>query len=153
MNTTPVAGLISASADETREVGGQLGRTLQLGDVVLLHGDLGAGKTTLTQGLLRALDISAPVNSPTFVIVANYEGHLADGARVPVRHVDLYRLNDAEEIESTGYFDLIDDSDAIAIVEWPERAGSHLPEKYILVEIDFAGTDARSITVTRRKGE
>ncbi len=152
MSSNPAASQVSTSAEQTREIGALLGMALLPGDVVLLHGDLGAGKTTLTQGLLRALGVNVQVNSPTFVIVANYEGSLADGVPVSVRHVDLYRLDDPGEIESTGYFDLIEDPDAILIIEWPERAGPHLPERYILVEIDFAGADARNIAVSRRTG-
>ncbi|MCC6944269.1 MAG: tRNA (adenosine(37)-N6)-threonylcarbamoyltransferase complex ATPase subunit type 1 TsaE [Thermomicrobiales bacterium] len=142
----------TTSAEETRAAGASLAAQLVPGDVLLLHGDLGAGKTTLTQGLLAGLGVDAPVSSPTFVLVSDYAGHVASGEPVAIHHIDLYRLNEPSELDSTGYFDLIDETGGLLIVEWPERAASCLPERYVLVTIDFAGEDARTITIDDRSG-
>lgn len=139
----------STGPEDTRRFGEELASVLQEGDVVLLHGDLGAGKTTMTQGILRGLGVTSGVSSPTFVLVAEHRGRLREGPDVLIRHADLYRLDDLAELESFGYADLIDDPTGIVIVEWPERAGATLPEHYLLVTIDFAGHDARRITVQR----
>lgn len=146
------SAFVSPSAETTREAGACLGSQLQPGDIVLLHGDLGAGKTTFTQGLLRALAVAQPVNSPTFVLVGDYQGTLPSGESVAICHADLFRLTDPDELESFGYFDLIDDPAVITIIEWPERAGDHLPERYLLVTLEFAEQDARRLTFDDRRG-
>jgi tRNA threonylcarbamoyladenosine biosynthesis protein TsaE len=132
---------------ETRALAGRLAGVLRPGDVLLLHGDLGAGKTTFTQGLLAALHETAPVQSPTFTLVAEHEGVLADGTRIVVHHIDLYRLDDPDEVDSFGYEELIDTDDAIVIVEWPERAAHIRPERFLLVTFSFAGPDQRDIGI------
>ncbi len=149
--TAPLV-LLSTSAGQTFDLGAQLGAQVEPGDVLLLHGDLGAGKTTLTQGLLQALGVAGPVHSPTFILVAEYEGTTQTGEAMLIRHADLYRLTDPGEVESFGYLDLIEDSAGILIVEWPERAGDHLPERYLLVTLEFAGQDARRLTFDDRRG-
>ena len=103
----------SSSATETEAVGARLAAVLQLGDVVGVAGDLGAGKTTFVRGACRALGVEAPVTSPTFTIGHRYEG------RVPVAHLDLYRL---DGIGPEGWGDLEPYFDGtICFVEWPER--------------------------------
>ncbi|MBA2278337.1 MAG: tRNA (adenosine(37)-N6)-threonylcarbamoyltransferase complex ATPase subunit type 1 TsaE [Chloroflexia bacterium] len=125
------------------QVGAALGRQLQRGDVVLLHGDLGAGKTTLAQGIAAALDVAGPVQSPTFTLAAEYDARLPDSTPVRLYHLDLYRLTDPAELESIGYEEYITPPDGVTVIEWPERAGHWLPETYLLITIAHDGAARR----------
>jgi tRNA threonylcarbamoyladenosine biosynthesis protein TsaE len=111
--------------------------------VLLLHGDLGAGKTTLTQGIAAGLGIEEPVQSPTFILVSE---HPENRRGVPLFHLDLYRL-DGADLESTGWEDLIARTDALVVVEWPERAADWLPESYLLIQLEQTGPDLRRLIV------
>jgi len=134
-----------------RELGDRLSRFLRRGDVVLLHGDLGAGKTTLVQGLAQGLGIDGPVQSPTFGIVAEHEGLGPDGERLILYHLDLYRLTDPNELDSIGYDQYLEPHDGVSTIEWPERAGDWLPDRFILVTIEHEGPDVRHVTITRHE--
>lgn len=101
--------------------GERLGRELPVGTVVLLSGDLGAGKTTLAQAIARGARVTEAVTSPTFTLVQEY-----DSARGPLRHLDLYRLRGAHELDALGWDELVA-GDALCVVEWPERAGDRVP--------------------------
>lgn len=147
MTASPTLRILTHSAPDSQALGERLGRLATVGTLMLLHGDLGAGKTTLTQGIARGLGIVAPIQSPTFTLVAEYDGH--DGAGNPLRlyHLDLYRLTDASELDSFGFDDYLTPSDGVTVVEWPERAGSRLPPAYLLVQLAQAGAGQREITV------
>ncbi|CAA9548829.1 MAG: tRNA threonylcarbamoyladenosine biosynthesis protein TsaE [uncultured Thermomicrobiales bacterium] len=132
-----------------RDLGQCLARTLDHGDVVLLHGDLGAGKTTLVQGLARGLRIAGPIQSPTFGIVSEHKGVGRRGDPLILYHLDLYRLEDVEDLESFGYGAYLDPQDGVSAIEWPERAGSWLPDRFTLVTIQHAGADLRHVTIAR----
>ena len=126
------------SAAETEAFGALLAGLLSPGDVVLLRGDLGAGKTTLVRGACRALGIDEPITSPTFTI-----GHLYQGT-APVAHLDLYRftgLSNAEWGDLEPYFD-----GTIAFVEWPEAGHGALPPAAISLELEHVGPDERRIS-------
>src|SRR4051812_18043878 len=110
----------TASAEETERAGAELAAGLRPGAVVLVSGELGAGKTTFVRGALRALGVTEAVTSPTFVV-----GVLYDGAAGPLAHLDLYRLAGLED-EDPGLLDPYFGDDTITFVEWPERAGSVL---------------------------
>lgn len=140
--------LISRSADETRTIGVRLGRSLRSGDVVLLHGDLGSGKTTLTQGIAQGLGVAGEVRSPTFTLVGEHAGHTAHGAPLLLYHLDLYRLPGPEELESFGFEEYLTPTGGVAVIEWPERAGDWLPDAYLLVRLDQLGDDTRRLTLT-----
>lgn len=131
----------TTSADETRALGARIAAMLVQGDVLLLHGDLGAGKTTLTQGIGAALGMAGLAQSPTFSLVVDTP--LPNGAIF--RHIDLYRLDEPSELDDLGFDDLTSDPSAITLIEWPERAAEMLPEAYLLIEIDPPGPDRRSI--------
>ncbi len=131
----------TASAEETRALGARVAPLLEPGDVVLLHGDLGAGKTTLTQGIGAALGMAQRAQSPTFSLVVDTP--LPGG--IVLRHIDLYRLDDPAELDALGFDDLTSDLEAITLVEWPERAEGMLPDTYLLIELDSAGPDRRTI--------
>ena len=134
----------TSSADETRALGGRLADALEPGDVVLVSGELGAGKTTLIRGACRALGVTEPVTSPTFTIGQRYAG------RVPVSHLDLYRLADLGTEDPALLADYLEPG-SIAFVEWPEIGGAEptleAAGKVIAVEIRHAGGDAREVIV------
>jgi tRNA threonylcarbamoyladenosine biosynthesis protein TsaE len=128
------------SPRRTEEVGAELARQLRPGDVVLVSGELGAGKTTLVRGAARELGVTDPVTSPTFTIGSRYRG------RMPIAHLDLYRLEDLGA-EEPGLLDEYLTADAAVFVEWP-AAGAHVLDPAFVVEIEHAGGDRRRITIT-----
>ena len=105
----------TCSRDETIALGERLGRLLAPGDVLVLTGDLGAGKTQLTKGIAQGMGVTADVTSPTFTIEMVYEG-----AEMPLYHFDLYRLDDSAQLEDTGIFDVLG-SDGVCSIEWGEQ--------------------------------
>lgn len=143
---SPHTGTV-AGAEGMRRLGATIARRIEPGDIVLLHGDLGAGKTTLAQGIAAALGVTRTVQSPTFTLVSDYPVTLANGAATVLYHLDLYRLNDPEELGDIGWDELIAADDSVMIVEWPERAGNWPPERYLLVSIAHAGPDAREVSI------
>jgi tRNA threonylcarbamoyladenosine biosynthesis protein TsaE len=132
--------LRTTSASSTRQVAAVLGTTLSAGDVVVLVGDLGAGKTTFAQGLAYGLGVDAPVTSPSFTLVQEYAG------RVPVAHVDVYRLERVQELYDLGFEELID-GDSVTMIEWGDAVQQILPPDHVVVRIE-AGMDADERTVT-----
>lgn len=132
--------VVSSSAAETEALGARLAEHLGPGDVVVVSGDLGAGKTTLIRGACRALGVDSPVTSPTFTIGQRYEGDSA-----PIAHLDLYRLENLGDEDPA----LLDDyltPDSIAFVEWPALAQPQLAGRRTLaVRLNHAGDDRREI--------
>ena len=132
------------SAEETFELGRQIGLQAKAGEVYTLTGDLGVGKTVLTQGVAAGLDIEEPVNSPTFTIVQIYEE-----GRLPFYHFDVYRIGDVEEMDEIGYEDYFY-GDGICLIEWANLIEEILPPAYrqITIEKDLSkGFDYRRITI------
>jgi tRNA threonylcarbamoyladenosine biosynthesis protein TsaE len=129
--------------EATERAGAQLAARLRPGDVVLVSGELGTGKTTFVRGALRALGVDGPITSPTFVV-----GHAYDGARGPVSHLDLYRLAGMGD-EDPGLLDPFFDPAAIAFVEWPEQAEGAWPAERVAhrVRLAHSGGDRRRIEV------
>jgi tRNA threonylcarbamoyladenosine biosynthesis protein TsaE len=122
-------------------VGAALAARLRPGDVVLLEGEMGAGKTTFVRGAARALGFDGPVTSPTFTIGRRY-----DGGRVPIAHLDLHRLSGLDDEDPA----LLDDyltPEAIAFVEWPQIAEPQLERIAVRVRLEHAGGDLRRITI------
>jgi tRNA threonylcarbamoyladenosine biosynthesis protein TsaE len=142
-----ILDVISHSANCTRRLGFRLGRRLRGGDVVLLSGDLGAGKTTFTQGVAAGLGIDGPVNSPTFTLINEYAGH--DQHRVPLHlfHIDLYRLGGAG-VDTLGLDDYLGAPDGVALVEWPQVAPAAMTESALLVDIDTLSPTKRRIALS-----
>jgi tRNA threonylcarbamoyladenosine biosynthesis protein TsaE len=126
---------------ETEAVGAELATGLRAGDVVLVRGELGAGKTTLVRGAARELGVTDPVTSPTFAI-----GHRYRGAEVLVAHLDLYRLASLAE-EDPGLLDDYLGPDRIAFVEWPEAGGAQLAGATVRVTLTHCGGDRRAIEI------
>jgi tRNA threonylcarbamoyladenosine biosynthesis protein TsaE len=141
----PAFDIISHSPDQTRALGAQLGRLLARGDLVLLSGTIGSGKTTFAQGLARALKVREPVGSPTFTLVAEHEGFDADDHALRLHHIDLYRMDDASDVASFGLEDILDAPDAVAVVEWPERARAAMPLSFLVVHLSWVADTKRQI--------
>ena len=135
--------VVSRSPDETLALGERLGRVAAAGDLICLWGELGAGKTQLTKGVARGLEIDDTVNSPTFVLMSEYAG------RIPLFHVDLYRLADASDALAGG---VVDDrqADGATVVEWPDRLGAVLPADRLDVRIEGTGDEPRTIALIAR---
>jgi len=134
----------SFSAEDTLSLGRKLGRAAQPGDVYTLVGDLGVGKTVLTQGIAEGLKISEPICSPTFTIVQVYEE-----GRMPFYHFDVYRIGDVEEMDEIGYEDYFY-GEGLCMIEWANLIEEILPSKRkeITIEKDLEkGFDYRRITI------
>ncbi len=121
--------LTSGGEEETRAIGAQLGQALRKGDVLLLSGDLGTGKTCLTQGIGRGLDCEGAVNSPSFVLMNEYPG------RERLFHADLYRIEDVEDLDELGLWDYAEQG--VLVIEWPERGAELLPGDGVVVEMRY----------------
>ncbi|MGB3327638.1 MAG: tRNA (adenosine(37)-N6)-threonylcarbamoyltransferase complex ATPase subunit type 1 TsaE [Thermomicrobiales bacterium] len=135
------------SPEAMAALGQRLGAMLRAGDVLLLHGDLGAGKTTLVQGIAAALGVQEPVQSPTFTLVGEHEGVDASAQPLRIHHLDLYRLTEPDDLEGLGYEDFLNPSDGISLIEWPERAGDWLPDRFLLVRIDYREGGGRTVAL------
>ena len=134
---------LTTGPEETERAGAQLAAKLAPGDVVLVSGELGAGKSTFVRGALRSLGVEGPVTSPTFVV-----GHLHDGHHGRLAHLDLYRLAGMGS-EDPGLLDPFFAEDTIAFVEWPEHAEDAWPPERVShrVRLAHAGGDSRRIEV------
>jgi tRNA threonylcarbamoyladenosine biosynthesis protein TsaE len=131
--------VVSRSVEETRALGEELGRdVLRAGDVVVLSGELGTGKTALAQGVGRGLGVDGPVVSPTFTLIREYEG------RIRLCHVDIYRLERVREFHELGIEEQLEES--VTLIEWGEAAGSALPADRLEIRLTAgAGPDERII--------
>lgn len=126
---------ITHSPEETEALGAEYAKTLAAGDVVAFSGDLGAGKTAFTRGVLRGLGYTGRVTSPTFAIANEYD---TPGGRVA--HFDLYRILDSEALFEIGFDEYLDGS-RIVLIEWSENAGDMLPENYKTVHIQYGNKE------------
>lgn len=132
----------SDSPAATRAIGEKLASQLRAGDVLLLLGNLGAGKSEMTRGIARGLGVTATVASPSFTILNVY-----DEGRVPLYHFDWYRLNDVEELYEMGMEEYLG-GDGVAVVEWPSQCPEAVPESYLEVNIVTVGETEREIILT-----
>ena len=135
-----VLEMTTRSAEETQDLGRRLGAYAERGDLLLLSGELGSGKTTLSQGIAWGLGVDEYAHSPTFVLVNEYQGRLV------LFHVDLYRLDDLAEVQELGIEEML--ADGVCVVEWAEKAVNVLPRQHLLVEIEVNGQDARRLRLT-----
>ena len=138
--------LASRNAEETKELAQSFSHCLQGGDVVALQGTLGSGKTVFVKGLALGLGLSNPdeVKSPTFVIMHVYP------TKIPLNHFDLYRLEEAKELEAIGFEDFVSDSRAITCVEWAERGVGYFPKTTYYVDLQIIKDSERQITIERK---
>lgn len=133
--------VFTKSAEDTRELGAALSAVARPGDVILLSGDLGAGKTTLVQGFARGLGVQEPVVSPTFILVRTYQGRLS------LVHADAYRMDNLDEVTDLDLPELLDDG-GVALVEWGDVIAPVLPADFLEIAIEFGeGDDDRRIDV------
>ena len=129
-------GRLTLDESEMKSWGRDLGAALVPPLVVSLSGDLGAGKTTLTQAICEGYGVSESVTSPTYALVHRY-----DAEKSAVYHVDLYRLDNESQLTNIGWDDLLAER-AIVIVEWPERAGNRMPDDHLHIDIEYLDGDA-----------
>ncbi len=128
--------------EATSRLASLLAPHLRRGDVMALAGPLGAGKTTFVRALLQSLGITEEVPSPTFTLVQNYMA-----GNLPIFHFDLYRLKNALELEELGWYDAI--HDGLVIVEWPERAASRMPARYLDIKFEIDENDQRRCLIDK----
>jgi tRNA threonylcarbamoyladenosine biosynthesis protein TsaE len=131
----------TASADETRALAASVALLVRPGDLLVLAGDLGAGKTAFTQGFGRGLDVTEPITSPTFTLAQQYDGTMV------VHHLDVYRLEQLNEVFDLGLAELLDDG-GVVLIEWGDAILPMLPNDYLEVRLTFgAGDDDRRISL------
>jgi tRNA threonylcarbamoyladenosine biosynthesis protein TsaE len=137
--------LVVETPDEeaTVAVAARLASLLRPGDVLCLSGDLGAGKTTFTRGLVRGLGSPAAVSSPTFTLIHEYAG-----GRLNVVHMDAYRLTGAAELDAIGFDDYLTQEDSVLVIEWPERIASAVPAERLEIRLQETAEEGRRLTFT-----
>ncbi len=139
---TPLV-LRSHSARETARIGSALGQYAEPGDVFLLSGELGAGKTCLTQGIAKGLGVDEYVRSPTFVLVSVHQG------RLPLYHIDIYRLDEVAEVVDLGLEEYLA-GDGVSVIEWASKALEVFPQPCMLVTLTYEGENERLIQLEAR---
>jgi tRNA threonylcarbamoyladenosine biosynthesis protein TsaE len=140
MKTSPILEFLSRREEETVKLGRRLGKACQGGEVILLEGPLGAGKTCLAGGIAQGLEIAQPAVSPTYVILRSY----ASPRGLTLHHLDFYRLGGDEDLETIGLEDCFGE-DRVILAEWPSRCPRAFPEFTLLLQLDLAGETARRI--------
>lgn len=141
----PRTAMQSRSPEETRSAGRTMAAGLRAGNCVLLEGSLGAGKTEFARGLAEGLGVDPEeVRSPTFTLINIYAG------RLPVYHVDLYRIEKPSELRELGLEEILG-TDGVAIVEWPERLGPYLPGEAVTIRLTDLGGEVREISIEDRR--
>jgi len=130
--------IISGSPEQTQKIGKKLGQIAKPGDVILLTGDLGAGKTCLTQGIAWGLDIDEFAASPSFTIMREHYG------RLPLYHVDFYRLDSIDDIYDLGIDDYLF-GNGLCVIEWAEKGMELMPEERLLIEIEYVAENERKL--------
>lgn len=139
---------LTKKPSETQDVGIQLAKEILLQEgpnIILLYGDLGAGKTTFMQGFAKGLGIEKRIISPTFIIVRKYEVQ----NNKELYHVDLYRTQTEDDLKGLGIGEVLENESAIVAIEWPEKLGSFLPEKRWELHFETVGENERSITIEK----
>lgn len=129
------------TAEETIQLGEKIGKMLKPGTVIAMEGTLAAGKTTITKGIAKTLGINETITSPTFTLISEYEGNM------PLYHMDVYRLDSAEDFLNLGVEDMIYDGRGVAIIEWSEKIRSELPKSTITIRLETIENNERLITI------
>ncbi len=132
--------LQTASAEETIQLGTRIGSQLEAGDIITLHGSLGCGKTTIVKGIAQALSIDEEITSPSFTLISEYDG------RLPLYHMDLYRIDSIEEFEMLGAEELLYGS-GVSIIEWAEKIEQILPDACISISFFIEHDGRRGIDI------
>jgi tRNA threonylcarbamoyladenosine biosynthesis protein TsaE len=142
-----VIQLTTSSAHETREVASKVAALVEPGDLILLVGELGAGKTTFVQGFGRALGVVEPITSPTFTLAREYEG-----SRISIHHLDVYRLEQIDEVLDLALPELLD-SPAVTLIEWGDAIIPALPAEYLEVRVEYGDDDDERVIGLRPVGK
>jgi|TARA_B100002003_G_C14080725_1_gene519910 tRNA threonylcarbamoyladenosine biosynthesis protein TsaE len=132
--------IISGSSEQTQEIGKKLGHIAKPGYVIMLTGNLGAGKTCLTQGIAWGLDINEFATSPSYTIMREHQG------RLPLYHIDLYRLDSLNDIYDLGLDDYLF-GDGLCVIEWAEKGMEFMPEEHLFIEIDCVSENERKLNL------
>lgn len=135
----------SNSSEETRKLGIEFASKIERGDIVLLFGDLGAGKTTFTQGLAKGLGIKDRIMSPTFILQRIHEVPARDNLQL--NHIDLYRIDEKTDLKNLGIQDILEDKNAITIIEWAEKLEDYHPKKGYKIYFEHLEIDKRKIEI------
>ena len=130
--------MTSRSPEETQSIGRILGNYCHPGDIILLIGDIGTGKTCLTQGILWGLGLEEYARSPTFVLMSEYHG------RLPLYHMDLYRLNSLREIADLGLEEYLD-GEGISVIEWADKGSELFSQGYLMITMTYLNETARTL--------
>lgn len=138
---------VSHSPEQTRRLGWRLGQHARAGDLFLLSGTFGAGKTALTQGLAAGLGVTERVRSPSFALVNEHAGRDSAGAPLRLYHVDLYRLETAAEVATVGLEDMLDDPEGICAIEWPDRLGELARPEHLLIILEPVSDTKRGVSL------
>ena len=129
------------SAEETETLGQKIGALLKKGDILAMRGPLAAGKTTLTKGIARSLDIRDEITSPTFCLISEYSGTM------PLYHMDVYRLDGAEDFINLGTDDMLY-GEGVCVIEWSEKIMSELPDTAIAIDIGVNDDGTRTVRIS-----
>lgn len=132
--------ITSRSVEDTKNLGFKLAKLLKPGDIICFEGDLGAGKTAFTQGIAHGLGIDDYVTSPTFNIIQEYQG------RIPLYHMDVYRINDVEEMEDLGYEEYFFGR-GVVVIEWAEKIKEIIPREKLWIKAEVLGQNVRKFTL------
>ncbi|OGW14274.1 MAG: tRNA (adenosine(37)-N6)-threonylcarbamoyltransferase complex ATPase subunit type 1 TsaE [Nitrospinae bacterium RIFCSPLOWO2_12_FULL_45_22] len=134
--------LVSPTPDTTRAIGETMGRYLKGGEIICLYGELGVGKTCLTQGIAQGLKVEDPrrVKSPSFILIREYNGSL------PLYHIDLFRLSTPQEMEELGYEEYLY-GEGVTVIEWADKMGQYLPRKRIDIFLSYREEGKREIRI------
>lgn len=142
---------ISNSEDETIELGKKFAQFLNLKDIVILEGELGAGKTEFIKGVCDFFYVEDIVTSPTFTIINQYKGSI-DDKDILIYHIDLYRIKNENELDEIGFNECLTDSDSIKLIEWPQNAGNRISKfnYHVKIEVDPYYEDKRTLIITKK---
>lgn len=132
---------ITKNSDETIELGYKIGQKLKKGNILAMQGTLAAGKTTITKGIAKALEISDTITSPTFCLISEYYG------KMPLYHMDVYRLEGSEDFENLGTENMLY-GDGVCIIEWSEKIMDSLPKETIIINIQPQDDGSRKIQIS-----
>ena len=139
------------TSEKTQKLGEEFSQQLKPGDIVLLYGELGAGKTTFTQGLAKGLGIKKRIISPTFVIVRTYRIMNHELRIMNMYHVDLYRTETENDLRGVGIEDVLHDKEGVVIIEWSEKMGKLLPKKRWEIRFQYENDQTRKITISKKE--
>lgn len=142
--------IISENLKETKAIADQIAQKITGGEIIALFGNLGSGKTTFTQFLAKSLGIEKNLKSPTFVIVKQYPFE-KNGSKLNLIHIDAYRLESADDLESIGFFEMLEDKNNIIVIEWPEKIKNTLPSNFIKIFFEYVDENRRQISIEELK--